>query len=165
MSFSAAIFCNRGATWLTTLAGRFGVALDRTLLYTKVGGAWMESSANVANLTTGAVFTTSCSLNDRVVHLTSSVCQTGESCHEKSPANRRDVDAELASVCFGGAQQINGTPGSAAATTTIDGKQLPPPDPKFSGVIKDGTLQSKPWWSVEDRSGSMLLPRVARLST
>jgi outer membrane immunogenic protein len=43
---------------LTTLAGRFGVALDRTLLYTKVGGAWMESSANVANLTTGAVFTT-----------------------------------------------------------------------------------------------------------
>ena len=27
------------------------------------------------------------------------------------------------------------------------GKQLPPPDPKFGGVIKDGALQSKPWWA------------------
>ncbi len=26
------------------------------------------------------------------------------------------------------AQQINGTPGASDATTTIDGKQLPPPD-------------------------------------
>jgi hypothetical protein len=34
-----------------------------------------------------------------------------------------------------------------SATTTIDGKQLPPPDPKFGGVIKDGALQSKPWWA------------------
>jgi uncharacterized membrane protein len=34
-----------------------------------------------------------------------------------------------------GAQQINGTPGSPGATTTIDGKQLPPPDPKFGGVM------------------------------
>ena len=29
------------------------------------------------------------------------------------------------------AQQINGTPGSASATETIDGKQLPAPAPKF----------------------------------
>ena len=27
--------------------------------------------------------------------------------------------------------------GSPAATTSIDGKQLPAPDPKFGGVIKD----------------------------
>jgi len=45
------------------------------------------------------------------------------------------------------AQQITGTPGSPSATTTIDGKQLPPPDPKFGGVIEDGALQSKPWWA------------------
>ena len=45
------------------------------------------------------------------------------------------------------AQQVNGTPGSPSATTTITGKQLPPPDPKFGGVIKDGALQSKPWWA------------------
>ena len=45
------------------------------------------------------------------------------------------------------AQQVTGTPGSPGATTTIDGKQLPPPDPKFGGVIKDGALQSKPWWA------------------
>ena len=44
------------------------------------------------------------------------------------------------------AQQVTGTPGSPGATTTIDGKQLPAPDPKFGGVIKDGALQSTPWW-------------------
>ncbi len=38
-------------------------------------------------------------------------------------------------------------PGSPAATTTIDGKQLPAPDPKFGGVIKPDALQSKPWWA------------------
>lgn len=38
-------------------------------------------------------------------------------------------------------------PGSPAATTSIDGKQLPPPNPKFGGIIKDGALQSKPWWA------------------
>src|SRR5262245_24796647 len=37
--------------------------------------------------------------------------------------------------------------GSPAATTSIDGKQLPPPDPKFGGVIKDNVLQAKAWWA------------------
>ena len=37
--------------------------------------------------------------------------------------------------------------GSPGATTTIDGKQLPAPDPKFGGVIKDERLQSKAWWA------------------
>ena len=36
-----------------------------------------------------------------------------------------------------GAQEITGVPGSPDATTTIDGKQLPPPDPKFGGVIEE----------------------------
>ena len=45
------------------------------------------------------------------------------------------------------AQQVTGTPGSPSATTTIDGKQLPVPDPKFGGVIKDEALKSKPWWA------------------
>ena len=44
------------------------------------------------------------------------------------------------------AQQTTGTPGSPGATTTIDGKQLPPPDPKFGGVIKDTAADSKPYW-------------------
>src|SRR6059058_1914620 len=43
--------------------------------------------------------------------------------------------------------QTTGTPGSPGATTTISGKQLPPPDAKFGGVIKDDALQSKPWWA------------------
>ena len=43
-------------------------------------------------------------------------------------------------------QQTTGTPGSPSATTTIDGKQLPPPDPKFGGVIKDTAADSKPYW-------------------
>jgi hypothetical protein len=45
------------------------------------------------------------------------------------------------------AQQVTGTAGSPGATTSIDGRQLPPPDPKFGGVIKDDALQSKPWWA------------------
>jgi arylsulfatase len=45
------------------------------------------------------------------------------------------------------AQQITGVPGSPSATTTISGKQLPAPDPKFGGVIKNDALQSKPWWA------------------
>jgi arylsulfatase A-like enzyme len=44
------------------------------------------------------------------------------------------------------AQQITGTPGSPSATTTIDGKQLPPPDPQFGGVIKEKASESTPWW-------------------
>ncbi|MDD5268158.1 MAG: arylsulfatase [Methylococcales bacterium] len=46
-----------------------------------------------------------------------------------------------------GQLQTTGTPGSPSATTTISGKQLPAPDPKFGGVIKDDALQSKPWWA------------------
>src|ERR1700741_2265184 len=42
--------------------------------------------------------------------------------------------------------QTTGTPGSPGATTTIDGKQLPPPDPKFGGVLKDTAVDSKPFW-------------------
>jgi arylsulfatase A-like enzyme len=45
------------------------------------------------------------------------------------------------------AQQVTGTLGSPSATTTIDGKQLPAPNPPFGGVIKDGALQSTPWWA------------------
>ena len=44
------------------------------------------------------------------------------------------------------AQQVTGTPGSPSATTTIDGKQLPPPEPKFGGVIEEKASESKPWW-------------------
>src|SRR5499427_1324942 len=43
-------------------------------------------------------------------------------------------------------QQVTGTLGSPSATTTIDGKQLPAPDPKFGGVIKASADSSKPWW-------------------
>src|SRR5271165_743659 len=46
-----------------------------------------------------------------------------------------------------GAQQVTGVPGSPGATTTISGTELPPPDPKFGGVIKDDALQSKAWWA------------------
>ena len=44
------------------------------------------------------------------------------------------------------AQQITGTPGSPGATTTIDGKQLPPPPLKFGGVINESDKDSKTWW-------------------
>jgi len=45
------------------------------------------------------------------------------------------------------AQQVTGTLGQADATTTINGKQLPPPPPKFGGVIKETAKDSTPWWA------------------
>jgi len=45
------------------------------------------------------------------------------------------------------AQKVTGTLGSPGATTTIDGKQLPAPEPEFGGVIKDDALSSTPWWA------------------
>lgn len=44
------------------------------------------------------------------------------------------------------AQKVTGKDGSPSATTTIKGKQLPPPAPKFGGVIKNNALESKAWW-------------------
>src|SRR5258707_14237412 len=51
--------------------------------------------------------------------------------------------------CLGSAlaQQVNGVLGSPTATTTLDGKQLPPPDPKFGGVIREKASESKAWWA------------------
>ncbi len=68
--------------------------------------------------------------------------------------NARHVFKLLTSVvavasCFGSAsaQRVTGVLGSPSATTTISGQQLPPPDPKFGGVIRNDALQSKPWWA------------------
>jgi len=44
------------------------------------------------------------------------------------------------------AQQTTGTAGSPGATTTIRGNQIPAPEPKFGGVIKENATDSKPWW-------------------
>jgi len=45
------------------------------------------------------------------------------------------------------AVETTGVPGSPGATTTISGKQLPPPTPKFGGVIKEKASESKAWWA------------------
>ena len=50
--------------------------------------------------------------------------------------------------------QTTGTLGSPGATTTIDGKQLPPPDPTFGGVIKEKAMESK-----SPRASSLTFPR------
>jgi arylsulfatase A-like enzyme len=55
--------------------------------------------------------------------------------------------AACASQKTGAPAQIYGTLGSPSAATTIDGAQLPAPEPKFGGVIKDDALQSKAWWA------------------
>ena len=52
----------------------------------------------------------------------------------------------LMAVPFALAQvQTTGTPGTPGATITIDGKQIPPPDPQFGGLIKDTAVDSKPY--------------------
>ncbi|MCD2181220.1 arylsulfatase [Rhizobium sp. GN54] len=48
---------------------------------------------------------------------------------------------------FGWAQDVSGVPGTPSATTTIEGRQLPPPDPAFGGVIKEKAADSRPWWA------------------
>src|SRR5512143_2072806 len=44
------------------------------------------------------------------------------------------------------AVETTGVPGSPSATTTIDGKQLPPPPQKFEGKIGQTAQESKPYW-------------------
>ena len=56
------------------------------------------------------------------------------------------IGAQQSSGAQGSSQQIEGTPGSPSATTTINGEQLPPPPQKFGGVIERNAAQSKPYW-------------------
>jgi arylsulfatase A-like enzyme len=44
------------------------------------------------------------------------------------------------------AQQTTGAPGSPDATTTIDGKYLPPPPAPFGGTINMDAKDSRPYW-------------------
>jgi len=65
--------------------------------------------------------------------------------------NRRWILAGVSLLALGCApalaQQVMGVPGSPAATTTIDGKQLPPPDPAFGGAIREKASESTAWWA------------------
>jgi outer membrane immunogenic protein len=45
--------------WISTLAGRIGLALERTLVYIKVGGGWVRNEASITQLTTGTSVTAS----------------------------------------------------------------------------------------------------------
>lgn len=68
----------------------------------------------------------------------------------KTTATRQMVTAFLLTVLWAFPAmglETTGVPGSPSATTTIDGKQLPAPDPPFGGVIKDDALKSKYWWA------------------
>jgi arylsulfatase len=55
-------------------------------------------------------------------------------------ANAAEPDAKAP------AKQAAPAPGSPAATTTIDGRYLPPPPQQFKGEINPNALQSKPYW-------------------
>ena len=44
------------------------------------------------------------------------------------------------------AQQTTGAPGSPEATTTIEGRYVPPPPQPFQGQIELNAMQSKPAW-------------------
>lgn len=43
-------------------------------------------------------------------------------------------------------QQMSGPPGSPGATTTIDGRYLPPQPPRFRGEINPNAVDSRPYW-------------------
>jgi arylsulfatase len=57
------------------------------------------------------------------------------------------VATQAASLVPAEAGQQQAAPGSPGATRTISGNQLPPPDPKFGGVIKENAAQSRAWWA------------------
>src|SRR3990170_8244458 len=44
------------------------------------------------------------------------------------------------------AQQTTGVPGSPSSTTTIDGRQIPPPPAALGGTINLDALNSTPYW-------------------
>jgi arylsulfatase A-like enzyme len=52
----------------------------------------------------------------------------------------------LLAVAPAAGQGVTGTLGAPSATTTIKGNQLPAPEPKFGGVIKEDVKDSKTWW-------------------
>lgn len=56
------------------------------------------------------------------------------------------IRAHRSSPVPGEPQQIEGTPGSPGATTTIDGEQLPPPPQPFGGRIERNAAQSTSYW-------------------
>ncbi len=56
------------------------------------------------------------------------------------------VAALMATMAFAQGQQITGRPGAANATTTVDGKVVPNPAPKFGGQIGLDAKDSKPYW-------------------
>jgi arylsulfatase A-like enzyme len=62
----------------------------------------------------------------------------------KIPPLLRDEGGKTAGP--GNASETTGVPGSPGATTTIDGKYLPPPPPKFGGTINLSARDSKPYW-------------------
>jgi arylsulfatase A-like enzyme len=66
-----------------------------------------------------------------------------------APRGLAVVSLLLALGATGLAQQTTGVPGSPSATTTIDGKYLPPPPPKFGGVINLQASKSKPYWPAQ----------------
>jgi hypothetical protein len=69
--------------------------------------------------------------------------------------------ATLGCLGFASAQQVTGIPGSASATTTISGKQLPPPDPKFGGVIKEKASESNSMVGAPHRAAEARAQRAA----
>ncbi|HJZ33715.1 MAG TPA: outer membrane beta-barrel protein [Hyphomicrobiaceae bacterium] len=48
-----ALHASADTEWVTTLAGRVGLALDRTLVYVKAGGGWVRNEARITQLATG----------------------------------------------------------------------------------------------------------------
>src|SRR4029453_12312567 len=52
----------------------------------------------------------------------------------------------LCAVTAANAQTVTGTPGSPSATSTIDGRQIPPPPAPFGGTINLDAQNSTPYW-------------------
>jgi arylsulfatase len=80
-------------------------------------------------------------------HLTTKLKQAMKANILKHVLSAMTLIAAMFTGVYANAIETTGTPGSPSATTTISGDELPAPDPKFGGVIKDDALSSKYWWA------------------
>ena len=102
----------------------------------------------VAGIVQGAVFGEAADTRLRALVLTTGTGHFEGDDHEIHPSYSRINIIDLLALTSGSAfaQQTTGTPGSPSATTTIDGKYLPPPPAPFGGTINMDAKDSKPYW-------------------
>src|SRR6188474_135266 len=86
-----------------------------------------------------------CAMNHKLPFFLALALGTLPGCESSSGGHAPPAKAQARSSSSS-RPQTAGTPGSPSATTTIEGRQLPPEPQKFAGVIETSAKDSKPAW-------------------